>query len=133
VQSFLNEVLAIHSRKETILIAPDENARPIPAVFTDIAASSKTTSALARPFGITEQAAYKRNKRSIFGGRLHTAHNLQTAPAPTQEIAVIYRDAPCRGLLMTCWRSRAKSFAAMSHAQAWTGACGAMKQGNLNP
>jgi len=73
-----------------MLIALHKNARTTPAVRAEIAASDETASVLAQHFGITEQTVYKWEKRSVFGGRSHTAHHLQTVLTPAQETVVVH-------------------------------------------
>ena len=110
-----------------MLIALHKNTRTTPAVRAEIAASGETARVLAQRFGITEQTVYKWKKRQVFSDRSHTAHNLQTVLTPAQEAIVSSCDVPCCCPWMICWPSRGNSFARMSPALVWTGACVAMQ------
>ena len=72
-----------------MLIGLHKNARNTPAVRAEIATSNETAGVLAQRYGITEQTVYKWKKRSVFGGRSHMAHRLQTVLSPAQEIVVV--------------------------------------------
>ena len=72
-----------------MLIGLHKNARNTPAVRAEIATSNDTAGVQAQRYGITEQTVYKWKKRSVFGGRSHMAHRLQTVLSPAQEIVVV--------------------------------------------
>ena len=71
-------------------ISLHKNARTIPAVRAEIAASSESARVLAQRHGITEQTVYKWKKRDSVHDRSHTAHHLQTQLTPAQEIVVVH-------------------------------------------
>lgn len=67
-----------------------KNARAIPAVRTEMAASSESAAVLAKIFGVTDQTASKWKKRTDFAERPHTAHRLQTQLTPAPETVVAH-------------------------------------------
>ncbi len=72
-----------------MLITLHKNARTTPAIRAEIAASSESTRALAKRFGVSELTIAKWRKRASVNDLPHTPHRLQTTLSPAQEAIVV--------------------------------------------
>ncbi len=72
-----------------MFITLHKNARTTPAIRAEIAASSESTRALAKRFGVSELTIAKWRKRASVNDLPHTPHRLQTTLSPAQEAIVV--------------------------------------------
>lgn len=113
-----------------MLIVLHKNARTTPAVCGEITVSEETVRVLAQRFGATKQTVYKWKKRSVFGGRSHTAYHLQTVLTPAQETVVAHLRRTLLLPLNDLLAVTREFIRLMSHARDWTRACAAMERAN---
>jgi hypothetical protein len=64
------------------------NARTTPAVRGELQASTLSTAALARQYGVCEETVAKWRKREDVQDASHCPHRLQTTLTPAQDIPV---------------------------------------------